>query len=93
MVPVLQSTPTLTPAAASLDLLASSVTSRTRKQRTPAVCLTANTANVECLAWEKHTASVTVDIQERRVTEVCVLFDVSSSINDHLCGQLTDFFK
>lgn len=70
MVPASQSTPTLTPAAASLALLAFSVTSRTRIQRTPAVCLTANMANAECRAWAKHTASVTVDIQERRATEV-----------------------
>lgn len=36
---------------------------------TPAVCLAANMENVEFQAWAKHTASVTVDIQERLVTE------------------------
>ncbi len=39
-------------------------------QLTPAVCLAVSTENVECLAWAKLTASATVDIQERLVTEV-----------------------
>lgn len=70
MAPAFQSTPTLTPVAASLVLPVCSVTSRTKTQLTPAVCLAANMANVECQAWARHTASVTVDIQGRRVTEV-----------------------
>lgn len=70
MVPASQSTPIPTPAAASLALLVSSVMSRTRMQLTPAACLAANMANVECQAWARRTASVTADIQERRVTEV-----------------------
>lgn len=70
MVPAFQSTPTPTPVAASLVLLGYSVMSRTRMQLTPAVCLAVNMANVECRAWARLTASVTVDIQERRVTEV-----------------------
>lgn len=70
MVPAFQSTLTPTPAAASLVLLAYSVTSRIWMQLTPVVCLAANTANAECRVWEKHTASATVVIQERRVTEV-----------------------
>lgn len=67
--PAYQSTRTLTPAAASQGLLAYSVMSRTRTQLIPAICHAASTANVEYQAWAKHTASVTVDIQERRVTE------------------------
>lgn len=70
MEPAFQSTPTPIPAAASLASLASSVTSRTRIQPTPAVYSAVNTESVECQAWERRTASVSADIQERRVTEV-----------------------
>lgn len=70
MVLVSQSTPTPTPAAASLVLLVSSVMRGIMTQSTPAACLTANMANVECQAWAKHTASATVVIQEKPATEV-----------------------
>lgn len=70
MVPAFQSTLTPTPVAASLVLPAYSVTSRTRMHLTPVACLAANMANAECRVWAKHTASATVVIQERRVTEV-----------------------
>lgn len=70
MAPAFQSTPTPTPAAASPVFLAYSVMSRTRMQLIPAVCLAVNTESVECQAWARHTASVTVDTQERRATEV-----------------------
>lgn len=70
MAPAFQSTPTRTPAAASLVSLEYFATSRTRTQLTPAVCHTVNMANVECQAWGRHTASVTADIQGTRATEV-----------------------
>lgn len=69
-VPAFQSTPTPTRAAASLASLACSVTSRTRTQLTPAACLAANMESVECQAWARHTANVTVVTQGRRATEV-----------------------
>lgn len=69
MVPAFQSTPTRTLVAVSLVLLVYSVMSRTRMLPTPVVCLAVNMANVECRAWARHTASVTVDIQEMHVTE------------------------
>lgn len=68
--PANQSTPTLTPVAASLVLLVYSVIPRTRKLLTPAVLPAASMANAEFQVWETHTASVTVDTQGRPVTEV-----------------------
>lgn len=72
MVPASQSTPTHTRAAASLDTPGSFVMSRTKTQMAHAVCPAASTANVESQDWGSHTASVTVDTQERPVRKVRV---------------------
>lgn len=94
MAPAFQSTPTLTPVAASLVLPAYSVMSKTKMQLTPAVCLAANMANVECQAWAKHTASVTVDIQGKHAIEVRKTYcELCLTVSTQISKNNTKYFS